>query len=262
MTEHLIVASGKGGVGKSTISVALAEQIGAGILDVDLMAPNVPEILGGQPDRPMIGVEGKNIKPAKHNEFEVMSLAYELLGNTVLMKDDNFELEIVKEWCSTTLWDSEIVVVDTPPGTDRPTQTVMETIGDAYALIVTTGQGSSIRDCKRTIEMMEHMNNNEGCNIEILGVVENMHRYDPPQWIKTLVDNTEEGELPENKELKLFGANNIQDHFDYPVVGRIPYTQTYDETLEEVGAVVDEIEESILVEMLENTDEEDEERGA
>lgn len=243
MTEYIVVLSGKGGTGKTSVSVALAKTLNAGLLDVDLMGPNVPETLQeDDPERHSIGT-GDTIKPAVHDGLEVMSLSYELVDNTVFLQESEFEEKFVYDWINSIDWESDIVVVDSPPGTDTPTRTILKELPKPYAAIVTTGQDSSIQDCRRTEEMINHLNREEDANIQKLGIIENFAYYKPPRWLKKLIEEADEEDLPDDGDttLPLLGHNNLSKDFELPLLARIPFCHDRVNRRDEVAVAIESL---------------------
>lgn len=255
MTDYIAVLSGKGGTGKTTVSVALAKALEGGLLDIDLMGPNVPETLKEpSPSKPMMRGGRYSIEPAIQDGMEVVSLSYDLLGDTVMMRDDNFEREIVSEWINNVDWDSDIVVTDTPPGTDSPTREILKDLPKPYAIMVTTGQKSSIQDCKRTMNMVKHLNEHEGANIQILGIIENFSYYSKPRWLGEALDyvKAEKPDLiPGNTALPLLGKNHIGDEFEgVPILAEVPFAHTWEERQKYVSKAIDVLEDETAIDLI------------
>lgn len=226
MKRAIVVMSGKGGVGKSTVATDLAIEMNAGILDVDVMAPNAPTLIGGEIERPLSATD-RGIAPAIQNGLEVASLAYDMPDDTIYAKTGEFKYNQLKEYIDLTQWQSDTVIVDSPPGTGTETRTVLSKLPQAKAIVVSTGRDVSISDCRRSIKMLLNS------NIDILGVIENFAYYKPPDWLQELIDEADPEDLPENTQLPLLGNENLEEHFKYgpphnytaPVLGRIPYQQ-------------------------------------
>ena len=173
--HKILVMSGKGGVGKSSVAAYLAVSLAkrnyaVGLMDVDLHGPSIPRILG------LTGViqPGKNSKaifPLKYlSNMEVVSIA-------TLVKDRDAAMiwrgplkgGVIRQFIADVEWnDLDYMIIDSPPGTGDEPLTVAQTIPDAKALIVTTPQELSLADVRKSINFCRQV------HMEILGMVENM----------------------------------------------------------------------------------------
>lgn len=239
MKQALVVMSGKGGVGKTTIATDIALEFGAGILDVDVMAPNAPTLIGGEVERPMSATD-RGIIPAIQNGIEVVSLDYDLPEDTVYAKTGEFKYNQLKQYIDYTQWQSDMVVIDHPPGTGTESRTVLSMLPQAKAIVVSTGRQVSISDCRRSIKMLLN------ADVEILGVIENMATYKPPDWLQKLIDDADPDELPDDTTLPLLGKDGLENKFKFgkpynysaPVLGSIPYYQNKDKRRKQVGEII------------------------
>lgn len=169
----LAVASGKGGVGKSTVSVNLAAALNlkgfkTGILDADLYGPNVPLLMGfEETERPSV-VEGK-IKPLSRHGIKVMSFAFLAPPGQPFIWRGPLVGKALQEFAEVVEWGPlDFLLVDLPPGTGDTSLTVCQTYRPKGALLVTTPQDLSVADVTRCAKMFEEL------GVPILGVVENM----------------------------------------------------------------------------------------
>ncbi len=171
----IAVASGKGGVGKSTVAVNLAlalSQEGAkvGLLDADIYGPSQPTMLGAEELRPVI--ENKKITPIVRHGIQSMSIGYLVDGNTAMMWRGPMLGKALEQLIHDTTWQAlDYLIVDLPPGTGDVQLTLCQKIPLSAALIVTTPQDLALRDVERACEMFRQL------NIPLLGVVENMSNY-------------------------------------------------------------------------------------
>jgi Mrp family chromosome partitioning ATPase len=172
--RKILVMSGKGGVGKSTIAGYLAlllsdRGLRIGLLDVDLHGPSIPRLMNvqGGLDMPEQGV----VRPYAYSEnLGIVSLEM-VLGDkdTAVIWRGPLKISAIRQFISDIEWgDLDYLVVDSPPGTGDEPLTVAQTIPDAEALIVTTPQEISLADVRKSINFCRQVNMN------ILGVVENM----------------------------------------------------------------------------------------
>ena len=168
----IAVASGKGGVGKSTTAVNLAlalqrEGARVGILDADIYGPSVPAMLGlsGRPDSP----DGKSIEPMRAHGVEAMSIGLLVDQDTPMIWRGPMATSALTQLFGETLWgDLDYLIVDLPPGTGDIQLTLSQKIPVAGAVIVTTPQDIATLDAKKALKMFEKV------QVPVLGLVENM----------------------------------------------------------------------------------------
>ncbi|MDV3468167.1 iron-sulfur cluster carrier protein ApbC [Stenotrophomonas sp. C3(2023)] len=166
------VASGKGGVGKSTTSVNLAvalQQLGmrVGVLDADIHGPSVPAMLGlsGRPESP----DNKSIEPMRAFGVDTMSIGYLVDEDTPVIMRAPRATAALTQLFEDTLWDDlDVLLIDLPPGTGDIQLTLVQKIPLAGALIVTTPQDIATLDARKALQMFGKV------DVPVLGVVENM----------------------------------------------------------------------------------------
>lgn len=174
--KHIIaVASGKGGVGKSTTAVNLAlalvaEGARVGILDADIYGPNQPQMLGAT-ERPE-SKDSKTFKPIVRYGVQSMSIGYLINQDTPMVWRGPMATSALQQLIMQTNWDQlDYLVVDLPPGTGDIQLTLTQKIPLSGAVIVTTPQDIALLDARKAIVMFEKV------NVPVLGVVENMSTH-------------------------------------------------------------------------------------
>ncbi|HEY9256150.1 MAG TPA: iron-sulfur cluster carrier protein ApbC [Stenotrophomonas sp.] len=168
----IAIASGKGGVGKSTTAVNLAlalQRQGArvGVLDADIYGPSVPAMLGlsGKPDSP----DNKSIEPLRAFGVEAMSIGLLIDTDTPMIWRGPMATSALTQLFTDTLWgDLDYLLVDLPPGTGDIQLTLSQKIPVAGAVIVTTPQEIATLDARKALKMFEKV------EVPVLGIVENM----------------------------------------------------------------------------------------
>ena len=175
--HKLMVMSGKGGVGKSTVAanlaIALSEKgYSVGLLDVDLHGPSIAGILGltGIP----LNADGDQLLPYQYNEnLQVMSVQGLLADpDDALIWRGPLKIGVIRQFLADTKWpDLDYLIIDCPPGTGDEPLTIIQTIKDAQAVIVTTPQEVSLADVRKSINFCQQ------AQLAILGIVENMSGF-------------------------------------------------------------------------------------
>jgi ATP-binding protein involved in chromosome partitioning len=214
----IAVASGKGGVGKSTVAVNLAlglQKLGAkvGLIDADLYGPSIPTMLGLQGQRPKVqDVYGKpKITPLEAYGLSVMSIGFIIEPEQAVVLRGPRLGAIIKQFFMECLWPPlDYLIVDLPPGTGDVQLSLVQTVPVTGAVLVTTPQEVAVADAIKAMNMFLLPN----VNVPILGVVENMSWFTP-------------AELPNNKYL-LFGeggGKKIAKASKSVLLGQIPLVQ-------------------------------------
>ncbi len=178
--HKLLVMSGKGGVGKSSLAVNLAAGLSlkgykVGLMDVDLHGPSIPRMLGLMQQTPLQQKDG--ISPIPVNDH------LKVISVEVLMPDKDsptiwrgpLKIGVIRQFIADVIWgDLDFLIIDSPPGTGDEPLTVAQTIPDAQAIIVTTPQEISLSDVRKSINFCHQV------NMPIMGLVENMSGYTCP----------------------------------------------------------------------------------
>jgi ATP-binding protein involved in chromosome partitioning len=175
----IAVASGKGGVGKSTTSVNLALALAAegkrvGILDADIYGPSQPQMLGVGLRRPeVVLIDGQQkMKPIEAYGIQSISMGYLITEQTPVMWRGPMATGALLQLIQQTAWNQvDILVIDMPPGTGDIQITLAQKIPVTGAVIVTTPQDIALLDAKKAIEMFRKV------NVPVLGIIENMSTH-------------------------------------------------------------------------------------
>jgi ATP-binding protein involved in chromosome partitioning len=203
----IAVGAGKGGVGKTTVSVNLAialSKSGArvGLLDGDIYGPNVPIMLGLQAQ---LQTDGRQIRPAEKYGIQVVSMGFLTQDEAPVIWRGPMLHSAIQQFCREVGWkDLDYLVVDMPPGTGDVALSLSQTVPAAGAIVVTTPQQVSLADSRRAIRMYQKL------NIPPLGLVENMSFYECPNC---------------RHEAHIFGhggGERIAEQLKVPFLGRLP----------------------------------------
>ena len=214
----ITVASGKGGVGKSTVSVNLALALlrsGAkvGMIDADIYGPSLPTMLGLQNVRPEVKkVEEKNkIIPVDYLGMPVMSIGFLIQDKQPVAWRGPMATSALRQIITEVLWeDLDYLVIDLPPGTGDIHLTIAQIVPVTGAVVVTTPQEVALADARKAIAFYQL----ETINVPVLGVIENMSYFTP-------------NELPD-KKYYIFGKGGgrlLAQQFDVPFIGELPIEQ-------------------------------------
>ncbi|KGF69876.1 sodium:proton antiporter [Hoeflea sp. BAL378] len=175
ITTIIAVASGKGGVGKSTTAVNLALGLQAtgwkvGVLDADIYGPSMPRLLGisGRPEQ----LEGRMLKPMENYGLKVMSMGFMVEEDTPMIWRGPMVMSALNQMLREVAWgELDVLVVDMPPGTGDAQLTMAQNVPLAGAVIVSTPQDLALIDARKGLNMFNKV------NVPVLGIVENMSYF-------------------------------------------------------------------------------------
>ncbi len=210
--EHkVMVMSGKGGVGKSTVSINLAiglslQNFYVGLLDVDLHGPNVPKMLGLEGGELQKRPDG-TVGPVYYSpNLKFMSVEPLLPDkDSAVMWRGPMKMSAIRQFIYDIEWGKlDYLVIDAPPGTGDEQMTVAQIIPDAYAVVVTTPQEVALLDVKKSINFCKHV------GMPIIGIVENMSGMICPHCGKAI------------DVFKRGGGEKLSEETGIPFLGKIP----------------------------------------
>jgi ATP-binding protein involved in chromosome partitioning len=217
------IASGKGGVGKSTITANLAVSLSkmgfkVGILDADVYGPSIPIMFDVAEARPLSVMEGERskMKPIESYDVKILSLGFFTGANQAVIWRGAMATKALNQLLFDAAWgELDFLLIDLPPGTGDIHLSIVQAIPVTGAVIVSTPQNIALADAKRGVAMFKQ----ENINVPVLGIVENMSYFTP-------------AELPDNKYY-IFGKNgarNLAEDLDTRFLGEIPLVQSIRES--------------------------------
>jgi ATP-binding protein involved in chromosome partitioning len=180
----IVVASGKGGVGKTTVAVNLAialSRMGSavGLLDADVYGPNVPLMLGTE-EQPQ-ALSEREILPVEACGLKVISMGLLMPGDKPMIWRGPMLHSVILQFLRSVIWGKlDYLIVDLPPGTGDVHLTLIQTVPVTGAVVVTTPSVVALADVRKAIEMFRQV------NVEVLGVVENMSTFRCPHCDKPI----------------------------------------------------------------------------
>jgi len=214
----IAIASGKGGVGKSTVTTNLAVALArsgakVGLIDADIYGPSIPTMFNCEHEQPeMRVIDGKNhIVPVEHYGVKLISIGFLAPQDSPIVWRGPMASSALKQFFSDTLWgELDYLLIDLPPGTSDIHLTLVQTVPVTGAVIVTTPQKVALADATKGLAMFRQ----KQINVPVLGVVENM------SWFTPL-------EMPDAR-YHIFGQDggrHLSEKFGVPLLGQIPLVQ-------------------------------------
>ena len=215
----IAVASGKGGVGKSTITVNLAVTLSkmgykVGVLDADIYGPSIPMMFDVVNERPLsTTIDGKSkMKPLENYGVKVLSIGFFTSPEQAVIWRGPMASKALNQLIFDAAWgDLDYMLIDLPPGTGDIHLSIMQSMPITGAVVVSTPQPVALADARRGVAMFQQ----ENIQVPVIGIIENMAYFTPE-------------ELPENKYY-IFGkegAKNLSNDLNIPFLGEIPLVQS------------------------------------
>ena len=250
----IAVASGKGGVGKSTVTANLAVTLAkmgfkVGVLDADIYGPSMPIMFDVENEKPVsITVDGKSkMKPIESYEIKMLSIGFFTAPSQAVIWRGPMAAKALNQMIFDADWgELDFMLLDLPPGTGDIHLSIMQSLPITGAVVVSTPQAVALADAKKGVAMFMQDN----INVPVLGIIENMAYFTPE-------------ELPNNKYY-IFGqegAKNLAADLDVPFLGEVPIVQSIREagdygrpaalqTASPIEAVFEEITRNVVQEVV------------
>lgn len=219
ISNIIAVSSGKGGVGKSTITANLAVTLAnmgfkVGVLDADIYGPSMPIMFDVESAKPIsIEVDGKSkMQPVQSYGVELLSIGFFTKPDQAVIWRGPMAAKALNQMIFDANWgEIDFMLIDLPPGTGDIHLSIMQSLPITGAVVVSTPQAVALADAKKGVSMFT----NESINVPVLGIIENMSYFTPE-------------ELPNNKYY-IFGkegARNLAEDLNVPFLGEIPLVQS------------------------------------
>ncbi|KJD35314.1 mrp [Tamlana sedimentorum] len=213
------VASGKGGVGKSTVTANLAVSLAkmgfkVGVLDADIYGPSIPIMFDVEAEKPLaVNVDGKSkMKPIENYGVKVLSIGFFTQPNQAVVWRGPMAAKALNQMIFDAHWgEIDFLLIDLPPGTGDIHLSIMQSLPITGAVVVSTPQNVALADAKKGVAMFQQ----ESIQVPVLGIIENMAYFTP-------------AELPNNKYY-IFGkegAKNLAEDLNVPFLGQLPLVQS------------------------------------
>ena len=254
----IAIASGKGGVGKSTVAANLAVAtaragFNVGIIDADIFGPSIPKMLNTENRRPSVmNEDGKEmLVPVESYGVKILSIGFFVNPDDAVVWRGPMATSALKQFISQTKWgDLDYMFIDLPPGTSDIHLTMVQEVSVTGAIVITTPQQVALADAIKGINMFR----SDKINVPVLGLVENMAWFTP-------------AELPGNRYY-IFGNNGgavLAEKLKLPLLGQIPIVQSICESGDNGRPIVLDVESPVAIafsDLAENVIRETERRNA
>lgn len=215
----IAVASGKGGVGKSTVTANIAVSLAkmgfnVGVLDADIYGPSMPIMFDVENEKPIsVTVDGKSkMKPIESYEIKILSIGFFTAPSQAVIWRGPMAAKALNQMIFDADWgELDFLLIDLPPGTGDIHLSIMQSLPITGVVVVSTPQAVALADAKKGVSMFMQDN----INVPVLGIVENMAYFTPE-------------ELPNNKYY-IFGkegAKNLAEDLEVPFLGEVPLVQS------------------------------------
>ncbi|WP_432222749.1 P-loop NTPase [Flavobacterium sp. TMP13] len=241
----IAVASGKGGVGKSTVTANLAVTLAkmgfaVGVLDADIYGPSMPMMFDVENEKPIsIQIDGRSkMKPIESFEVKILSIGFFTSPSQAVIWRGPMASKALNQMIFDADWgELDFMLIDLPPGTGDIHLSIMQSLPITGAVVVSTPQAVALADAKKGVAMFMQ----DTINVPVLGIIENMAYFTPE-------------ELPENKYY-IFGkegARNLAADLEVPFLGEVPIVQSIREAGDygrpaalQTGSVIEKVFENI-----------------
>ncbi|MBT8289049.1 MAG: Mrp/NBP35 family ATP-binding protein [Flavobacteriaceae bacterium] len=219
ISNIIAIASGKGGVGKSTVTANLAVTLAkmgfkVGVLDADVYGPSIPLMFDVASERPLaVDVNGTSkMKPIENYNVKVLSIGFFTKPDQAVIWRGPMAAKALNQMIFDAAWDElDFLLIDLPPGTGDIHLSIMQSLPITGAVVVSTPQTVALADARKGVAMFQQ----ENINVPVLGIIENMSYFTPE-------------ELPDNKYY-IFGregARNLATDLDVKFLGELPLVQS------------------------------------
>jgi ATP-binding protein involved in chromosome partitioning len=245
MKNIIAIASGKGGVGKSTVTANLAVTLAkmgfkVGILDADIYGPSMPIMFDVESEKPIsVTIDGKSkMKPVESYEVKILSIGFFTAPSQAVIWRGPMASKALNQMIFDADWgELDFMLIDLPPGTGDIHLSIVQSLPITGVVVVSTPQAVALADAKKGVSMFT----SESINVPVLGIIENMAYFTPE-------------ELPENKYY-IFGkegAKNLAEDLNVPFLGEVPIVQSIREAGDygrpaalQMGSVIEKVFEEI-----------------
>ncbi len=219
ISNIVAVASGKGGVGKSTVTANLAVTLArmgfkVGVLDADIYGPSIPIMFDVASERPLsVNIDGKSkMKPVENYGVKVLSIGFFTKPDQAVIWRGPMASKALNQMIFDAAWgELDFLLLDLPPGTGDIHLSIMQALPITGSVVVSTPQNVALADAKKGVAMFQQ----DSINVPVLGIIENMAYFTP-------------AELPENKYY-IFGkegAKHLAEDLQVPFLGELPLVQS------------------------------------